>query len=230
MKRIAFVALLLLAAAAFAGVLGPQGASADEPATTVDTVSVSGSGSVSAVPDLASISAGVETRGASARAALDANSAAMRQVIEALRDAGGTDITTQAVSLSPRHNDQGRPDGFVASNIASAETSLDGAGALIDAAVAAGANTVWGPTLSRRDAEKLYRQALERAVADAKAKADVLAGATGRSVGRVVSLTESGASPGPLFDRAAGAAESSVPVVSGQQDTTATVGVTYELR
>ncbi|MDH4176336.1 MAG: SIMPL domain-containing protein [Thermoleophilia bacterium] len=231
MKRIVIAALLLLAAAAFAGVLGPQGASAEEPAVaTTDTVSVSGTGSVSAVPDTAQVSAGVETRAATARAALDANSTAMRKVIDALRAAGGKDVTTQVVSLSPRMDDQGRPDGFVATNVVTAETSLDDVGALIDAAVTAGANTIWGPSLSRSDQEQLYRQALEKAVADAKRKADVLAAATGRSVGRVVSIVEGGATPGPLFDRVAGAAESSVPVVSGPQDTTATVSVTYELR
>ncbi len=230
MKRITFGALLLLTAAALAGVLGPASASADEPAASTDSVSVSGTGSVSAVPDRASISAGVETHGATARAALDANSAAMREVIDALRDAGGKDVTTQTVSLSPKSDDQGRPGGFVASNVVSAETTLDGAGALIDAAVAAGANTVWGPSLSRSDTERLYRRALELAVADAKAKADVLAAATGRAVGRVVSIVEGGATPLPLVDRAAGAAESSVPIVSGPQDTTATVSVTYELR
>jgi len=230
MKRIVIAALLLLAAAAFAGALGPQGAGAEEAAPTTDTVSVAGTGSVAAVPDTAEISAGVETRGATARAALDANSAAMRKVIDALRAAGGKDVSTQTVSLSPRTDEEGRADGFTASNTVSANTSLDNAGALIDAAVTAGANTVWGPSLSRSDVEKLYRQALEKAVTDAKAKADVLAGATGRTVGRVVSIVEGGATPGPLYDKLGAAAESSVPIVSGPQDTTATVSVTYELR
>lgn len=230
MKRIVIAALLLLAAAAFAGVLGPQGAGAEEPAATNDTVTVSGTGAVSAVPDTAEISAGVETRGATARAALDANSAAMRDVIDALRAAGGKDVTTQTVSLSPRTDEQGQADGFVAANSVTAQTSLAKAGTLVDAAVSAGANTVWGPSLSRSDAEKLYRQALEKAVADAKQKAAVLASAAGRTVGEVVAIVEGGAVPGPAFDRVAGAAESSVPIVSGPQDTTATVSVTYELR
>lgn len=230
MKRIAIAALLLLCSAALAGVLRPEGAGAEEPATTTDTVSVSGTGSTSAVPDTAMISAGVETRGPTAQQALDTNSTTMRAVIDALRAAGGRNVTTQVVSLSPRSDEQGRPDGFVASNVVSAETSLGGVGALIDAAVDAGANTVWGPTLSRSDADRLYRDALVKAVADAKTRADTLAAAAGRTVGRVVSIVEGGAAPGPLQDRAVGAVESSVPVVSGPQEITAVVSVTYELR
>ena len=140
----------------------PRGREAVDPPRPRDTVTVSGTGVVTAVPDRAQISAGVESRAPTARAALAANAAAMRKVLDALRARGGKDVTTQTVSLSTAFDEQGEPDGFVASNIASAETSLAGAGALIDAAVAAGANTVYGPSLSRSDAEELYREALEK--------------------------------------------------------------------
>ena len=125
MKRIALAAGLLLVAAALAGVLRPDGAGAADPATTTDTVSVTGTGSVDAVPDRAEVSAGVETRAATAKAALTANGAAMQKVIAALRSNGGKDVTTQTVSLSTAFDQNGQPNGFVASNVASAETSLD---------------------------------------------------------------------------------------------------------
>jgi uncharacterized protein YggE len=231
MKRIALVAGLLLAAAALAGVLQPEGASsAQDPAATPDTVTVTGSGSMSAVPDEAQISAGVESRAPSAKAALSENAAAMRKVIDALRRSGGKDVTTQTVSLSTSFDDNGQPNGFVASNVASAETTLEGAGALIDAAVDAGANAVYGPSLSRSDADELYRDALAKAVADAKERASVLAKAAGREVGRVTSMAESGASELPIYGKEAMAARDSTPVVSGPQETTATVSVTFELR
>ena len=140
MKRIALVAGLLLTAVALAGVLRPEGAAAVEAPDGVDTVTVGGTGVVTAVPDRAQISAGVESRAPTARAALAANATAMRKVLDALRASGGKELTTQTVSLSTAFDQNGKPDGFVASNIASAETSLTGAGALIDAAVAAGAN------------------------------------------------------------------------------------------
>jgi uncharacterized protein YggE len=229
MKRIALVAGLLLAAAALAGVLRPDGAGAADPDPAPDTVTVTGSGSVSAVPDRAKISAGVETRAATAKAALAANGAAMQKVIAALRGNGGKDVTTQTVSLSTAFDQNGQPNGFVASDVASAETTLDGAGPLIDAAVAAGANTIDGPSLSRSDADALYRQALAKAVDDAKERAAVLAKAAGRSLGSVTAIVESGSAPVP-FAAKASAAQDSTPVVSGPQETEASVSVTYELQ
>ncbi|HEY7381096.1 MAG TPA: SIMPL domain-containing protein [Gaiella sp.] len=229
MKRIAIVAGLLLAAAALAGVLRPEGAVAVEPAAQTDTVTVSGVGSVSAVPDEAVVSVGVESTAATAQAALTANARDMREVIEAVRAAGGKDVTTQTVSLSPRTTPEGKADGFVATNVVTATTGLGNAGKLIDAAVAAGANTVFGPTLSSSDAEKLYREALAKAVGDAKERAEVLATAAGRQLGRVTAMSEGGGEAVPLMEKTA-AADAGVPVVSGSQETTATVSVTYELR
>jgi len=229
MKRIALAAGLVLVAAALAGALRPEGAAAVDPVPATDTVTVSGVGSVAAVPDRAQISAGVETRAATARAALQANATAMAKVIDALEARGGKDVTTQTVSLSTAFDQNGQPDGFVATNVATAETTLAGAGALIDAAVAAGANTISGPMLSRSDAEALYRQALEEAVADAKDRAAILAKAAGRALGRVTAMVESGASDGAVFAKAEAARDATTPVVSGEQETTASVSVTYEL-
>jgi uncharacterized protein YggE len=228
MKKIAVVLGLVVAAVATVAVLQPGGAGAVDPPPTTDTVTVSGDGVVLAVPDRAEISAGVETRAPTAKAALQANAAAMADVLDALRAGGGTDVTTQTVSLSTSFDDQGTPNGFVASNIASATVVFSKAGALIDAAVAAGANTVYGPSPSRSDADALYRQALAKAVADAGERAAVLAKAAGRELGRVTAISESGAAPVPVFAKAA--ADASTPVVSGPQETTASVSVTYELR
>jgi len=230
MKRIALVAALLLGVAALAGVLRPEGASADDPAPATDTVSVTGTGSVLAVPDRAQISAGVESRAPTAKAALAANAAAMQKVLDALKARGGKDVTTQTVSLQTAFDEQGQPNGFVATNVASATTSLDAAGALIDAAVDAGANTVYGPSLERSDAEKLYREALTKAVADAKERAAVLAEAAGRELGRVTAMSESGAPELPMMAKDASAVRESTPIVAGAQETSASVSVTYELR
>ena len=229
MKRIALATGLVLVVAALAGVLRPDGAGAADPTTTTDTVSVTGTGSVDAVPDRAEVSAGVETRAATAKAALTANGAAMQNVIVALRANGGKDVTTQTVSLSSAYGDNGQANGFVASNVASAETSLDRAGALIDSAVAAGANTIYGPSLSRSDADALYRQALAKAVDDAKARAEILAKSAGRSLGRVTAIAESGSAAPVPYAAKASAAQDSTPVVSGSEETAASVSVTFEL-
>jgi uncharacterized protein YggE len=153
----------------------------------------------------------------------------MQKVIAALRANGGKDVTTQSVSLSTSFDQNGQPNGFVASNVASAETTLAGAGVLVDAAVAAGANTVYGPSLSASDVDALYRQALGKAVDDAKARAAILAKAAGRSLGEVTAIVEAGSSPMPVYAKAS-AAQDSTPVVSGPQETSAQVSVTYELQ
>ena len=229
MKRIAVVLGLVAVAAALVAVAWPRGAQAVDPVVSTDSLTVGGEGVVLAVPDRGEISAGGETRAQTARAALRANAAAMEDVLQALRAGGGTDVTTQTVSLSTSFDDQGTPNGFVASNIASATIAFDRAGALIDAAVAAGANTIYGPSPSRSDADALYREALAKAVADAEERAKVLARAAGRELGRVTALAESGAAPIPFAAKEA-ARDASTPIESGPQETTASVTVTYELR
>ena len=103
MKRIAIAASLLLAAAAIAGVARPEGAHAVDgtAATSPDSITVAGNGSVNGVPTSASFSFGVDVRAASAKAAIAANSREMRQVIAAVKSAGGRNVGTQSVS-SPR--------------------------------------------------------------------------------------------------------------------------------
>ncbi len=230
MKRIATLVSLVLGAAGLAAVLVPGPVSARPVAASSDTVSVTGNGSASTTPDTAQIQAGVQSEAVTAKAALAANAAEMNKVIAALRAAGAKNITTQYVNLSPRTDQQGKPNGFTASNVVSASTTLDRAGALIDAVVDAGANTVYGPTLTTSGAKALYKQALKAAVADARERAEILAAAAGRRVGRVMTMSESGASvPSPIaYAKAAGA--DSTPVVSGEQEVTASVSITFELR
>jgi uncharacterized protein YggE len=230
-KRIVLLASLVIGAAALAGVLRPGGAEARPAATpSPDTVSVTGTGSASATPDTAQIQAGVQSEAETARGALATNASEMNKVIAALRAAGAKNITTQYVNLSPRTDPQGKPNGFTASNVVSATTTLEKAGGLIDAVVGAGANTVYGPTLTTSGARALYKQALKSAVADARDRAEILAAAAGRTVGRVVTMSESGGSvPSPVaYAKAAGA--DSTPVVSGDQEVTAFVSITFELK
>ena len=230
MKRIIFAACVLLAVAAVAGVARPEGASAvDAPASPGDSITVSGTGSASGVPTTASISLGVDARAATAKVALAANAKEMRQVIDAVKAAGGRQVGTQSVSLSQVFGQNNDPTGFAASNIVTATIDVDRAGAVIDAAVTAGANQVNGPTLSVADVGKLYRQALKAAVADARSSAETLAAAAGRTLGKVTSVVEGGGtSPEPMFQKSV-ASDSGTPIEAGTQETTASVTVTFAL-
>ena len=193
-------------------------------------ITVQGTASVKVVPDRAELTFGVESQADSARAALAANAAAMRKVIAALKAAGATDLKTQYVSLSPRYNERSEAQGFSASNSVSATVKeIARAGPVIDAAVAAGANQVYGPNLTRGDQDELYRDALEAAVANARASAQALASASGLALGRVTAIVEGGGGPQPLpFAAADKAAEAgSPPIEPGTQQVTAVVSVTF---
>jgi uncharacterized protein YggE len=230
---------LVLAAAAGLGVLALAGAvglpdlagAQDAPAAEPDTLTVSGIGRVSAVPDEAQLSFGVETRGATAREAVRANADAARKIVNALRRAGARELQTQQVSVYPIAGERGTIEAYAASSSVSAVSDVEDAPALIDAAVAAGANQVSGPLMSSKNAEELYRQALAKAVDEARARAEVLARAAGRSLGSIRAIVESGGSlPIPLASDRAAATEAAIPIVPGTQETTATVTVTFLLR
>ena len=222
-----FAAAVLVAAAAFAGVGRPEAARGD--VAPPDTVTTLGHGVVTVVPDEASISAGVHTQAASASDALAQNAKLMNSVIAALKAAGGTDLQTQQVSLNPQTNDQNQVTGYAADDSVAAKAKIADVGALIDAAVAAGANNVDGPNLDVSDRVALYRDALGKAVEDARAKAEALAQAGGFGVGPVSSVTEQSAgAPVPVF-QAAVAKSDGTPVEAGTQDVTADVTVTFRI-
>lgn len=231
MRRLLFLIAAGLTVVALAGAVGlPDLAGAQDAGDDADTLTVSGVGTVTAVPNEAQISFGVETRGETARAAVAANADAARRVLNALRQAGARELQTQYVSVYPVLVEDGRIAGYSATNSVSAVSDVGDAPALIDAAVEAGANQVSGPSMSSSNAEELYRQALAEAVDEARARAQVLARAAGRSVGGIVSISEAGASepPTPYAERAA--LDAATPIVPGHHDTTATISVTFALR
>jgi uncharacterized protein YggE len=220
--------LLLLAAVATAVALPGAATSA---AAEEGGITVQGTASVTSVPDRAELSFGVESQGETARAALAANAAEMRRVLAALRSAGATNVKTQYVSLSPRYDERSQAQGFTATNSVSATVKdLARAGAVIDAAVAAGANQVHGPSLAAGDPTALYRQALKAALDEARTKAQTLAAASGLSLGRVTAIVEGGGGPQPLpFAVADKAAAESTPIEPGTQQVSATVSVTFSI-
>ena len=231
MKRVLLAVAAGLTVVALAGAVGlPDLAGAQDAAAADDTVTVNGVGTVKAVPNEAQMSFGVETRRPTAQAAVAANADAMRKVINALRQAGAREIATQWVSVYPFTNESGVVDGYAASNSVSAVSDVDDAASLIDAAAEAGANQISGPGLSSSNAEALYREALAKAVGDALLRAEVLAKAAGRSLGAITTIVEGGAQPVPLYREAALDAAASTPIVPGQQETSASISVTFSLR
>jgi uncharacterized protein YggE len=232
MKRFRWIlplALLLLAASAIAGVAQPHFGHSATSVPATKTITVTGNGTVTSVPDRAEVGFSIETRAKTAAGALAQNADEASKVIAALKAAGvaAADIQTSQVSLSPQTTPDGLTIvGYSASNSISVRSAIGAAGKLIDTAVAAGATSVSGPSLSLSDLSGLYRDALKKAVADAKLKAQALADSAGLSLGGVQTIVEgAGATPLPMAGKLD--AGSSTPIEPGTQDVQATVTVTF---
>jgi uncharacterized protein len=228
--RILIAAAFVLAVAALVGVAQPQQARGQEADGPDRSITASGLGSVTTVPDRAHFSFGVQAQSRTASQALEAADAQLTRVVAALRSAGiaQADIQTEQISLSPRTSEDGvQIVGYMAvSSVSVRVRNLDRAGTVVDAAVGAGANQVYGPSLTRSDQEAVYRGALKAAYADARAKAQALADAAGVTLGAMTSTVEGGASaPMPL---AAGRAEDAKATIEpGTQEIQASVSVTF---
>jgi uncharacterized protein YggE len=228
MKPIRITAFVVVGAAvvALAGVGRPDLAGgASEPS---GGITVTGTGTVQSVPDQAQFSLGVQTNGPTAREALAANSERMRRVLAALFAAGVAkgDVQTQDVSVSKSYPD----DGYSADNSVSVTIrELTKAGSILDAASSAGANDVYGPTLSRSDEAGQQAKALRAAVDDARAKARVLAEAAGVRLGRATAINENGNEAEAYYRVALAKSSADAPIEPGRQRVQATVRLTFAI-
>jgi uncharacterized protein len=229
LRTILLLASVLLVAAAIAGVAQPRlGRSATPSPGTV--IIVTGDGTVDATPDEASFNFGVTTQGTTAAEALSRNNSEAAHIIDALKKAGidSSKIQTTQVSLWPQTSSNGNTIvGYQASNSVQVTAALGKSGALVDAAVGAGANNVDGPNLDTADKSSLYGEALKKAIADAKVKAQAIADGAGLTLGTLVKVEEGGdtAPSMPMF--AAEKAAAGVPIEAGTQQIQASVTVTY---
>ena len=230
LRYVLLIAAVLLAAAAIAGVAQPQlGRSAGTPGTSARTITVSGSGTVTTVPDRASFYFTVDTRAQTATGALTRNADAAAAVVAAVKNAGvqAADIQTSQVSLSPQTSENGISIiGYAAYTSIVVKTTVAKAGPLVDAAVGAGADGVSGPSLSGSDQDALYQDALKKAVANAGDKAKAIAAAAGVTLGSVQTVVEGGGAV-PLPFAAGAKADSGVSIEPGTQTIDASVTVTY---
>jgi hypothetical protein len=198
-------------------------------------ITVIGSGTARTVPDVADWSFGVQSEAETASAALNAAGEATRRIVAALRDAGiaKEDLRTEQVSLYPRTTDDGRAViGYTAASTVHATVrDLGKAGSVVDAAVEAGANQIYGPTLRVSDSRAQYRAAVDAAFDDARAHAEALAAKAGVTLGGPIAIVESGGSP-PVFaegERLAADAAQGVPIEPGTQEIGATLTVTFAI-
>jgi uncharacterized protein len=206
-------------------------------------VSMTGHGEVRAVPDTAQVSVGVTSFGNTAREALTANTTAMTNLMAVLLKTGieKRDITTSNFNVGPRYvntsNDGSTPakiSGYDVTNTVTINVrKIESLGDVLDQAVSAGSNQVYGISFSVTDADKKLDEARKDAIADAKRKAELYAGASGFSIGEVVSVIEGGGgAPMPVVYARAKSAEMSadVPMSQGEQVLGVDVSVVWEIK
>jgi uncharacterized protein YggE len=198
------------------------------------TVSVTGEGSVAVTPDLAEVRAGVVSQGKTAKEASEANSRAMGTVLLTLKAGGIADIDIQTArfSIQPLYEANRSPSqriiGFQASNqIAIRIRDTTTIGDVIDRLVGAGANEFSGVSFQVSAPSKLLDAARADAMADARRKAEIYAGAAGLALGRATAIVEEGAAPPAAFRTVA--ASAATPIVTGQETLRVSVSVTFEL-
>ncbi len=205
----------------------------------VSMITVTGEGIVQARPDMATISLGVTTTAETATEAMATNSAAMAAVMERLRAAGveERDLQTSNLSLNPNWGSSisskggSEIDGYVATNMLSVRVRvLDNLGAVLDAVITDGANTLNGITFGLMEPRPAVDAARKQAVADARARAELLVTAAGATLGKVVSISEAGGyvSPEPMFQQESKAA-GDVPFAGGEIGMSASVTIVYEI-
>ena len=205
------------------------------------TVSVTASAHISAAPDLAAISTGVQTEAATARDAMTLNSTAMAKLVDGLKAAGiaSKDIQTTSVSVSPRYTnarDGKSPviNGYSATNqVRIVVRDLKRVGEILDAALTLGATQMGGISFDVTNAETLKDEARKDAMLNARRRAELFATAAGATVGQVLSIAEDVQTQGHTVgfrERAMKSASAPVPVEAGALQLEATVNVTWSLK
>lgn len=236
---LALTALIAVLALAAVSLFRPaQTATAQTGVANMPQIVVIGTGEVKVEPDIASIMIGVETSAPTTQEALAQNSAQAQAIIDQIRQLGieERDIQTTGINIYPVYDNEGRNiTGYTVNNTVNVTVrNIGQAGNLIDRVVQVGANRVYGISFGVSDPERVLAQAREAAVANARARAEQMARASGTSLGRVLFITENmGASPLPIPVMTQARAEMNSmapPVQPGQQTYSASVQVTFELR
>lgn len=195
------------------------------------------------VPDIAIVSAGVVTQSPDAATAMRDNAARMSRVMVALKKAGlaDKDIQTQSVSLSPQYryanNEVPVITGYQASNTLTVRfRDIGKSGAILDILVKEGSNQINGPTLTVENPDAAQDAARMSAIKTLQSRAALYAKATGMTVKRIVSLSESieySGGPVPMMMARSAMADGAAPkteIAAGEQSVGVNVSAVFELQ
>lgn len=207
--------------------------------TNAGTITVVGDGVVQVQPDVARVSIGVEVSDSQLANASAENKQLIQSVLAALKEQGVAEEDMQTTGFSV-YADRYGFEGMVADNEVQYRVNntvlvtirdLDAVAAVIDAAVDAGANSIHGVSFQLEDTDGMEREARQKAIVDARDKAEALASLNGLRVGRIVSISEVIGGDGGFFDgRFVEAAEAlGTAILPGELSRRVSIQVTYAI-
>ncbi len=239
-KKTIFIIGTLLIGAVLLSACGQIEAQGVSP-TSERYIRVSGSGEVAVVPDIAYINIGVHSEAEDVTSALEANNTQAAELTEALKAEGieEKDIQTANFNVYPqtRYDNMGQPVGtsYVVDNTVYVTVrDLANLGKMLDTAISAGANNIYGISFDIADKETVLAQARELAIKDAEAKAQSVAEVAGVTLGQILSIDVSTPTYNqPYFGYGMGGGTSrvdtSVPVSAGQIVVSYTATLNYAI-
>lgn len=213
-------------------------------ATTTNTVSFSGEGKVVAKPDMAKVQLSIVTDAPTSKAAQDENSKKSKAVTDYLKkqDIDDKDIKTTGYNIYPQYKYPqygGQPTitGYqVNQSVEVKIRDLDKVSNILDGIVAAGTNQVNNLSFEIDEPEKLKAEAREKAIEDAKKKANELEGQLGINLGKIVNFSENtGGYPIPIYmtaevDGRGGVGGGGPTVPTGENEIVVNVTITYQIK
>ena len=231
---------LIVAVAALSVRTGPvAGAPATETSPPEHSITVSASGRITVVPDVARVNLGVTITKPTVKAVREAGAKAMTDIIDAIKGLGiaEADIQTTNLSLNPQYGNGTTPKivGYqISEQVQVTVRDLDKAGDVVDAAAAKGATDVNGISFEFADPVKAQNDARGAAVTAARVSAQAMAAAGNVSLGDVISITDATpVSPFPYYTlggiKGGAIADVATPVQPGTQDLSATVTVIFAI-
>ena len=217
-----------------------NGSSAQESNQERQTINVNGNGEVFITPDVANISFSVETTAKTASDAVKQNAESTNKVISALKSEIGENdkLSTSNYNLSPvyEYNNQTKKSefkGYKVTNTVTVKTyNLDNLGTLIDSAAQAGSNNIQGLSFDTTKRNDYRREAMVKAVEDAKATADTVANAAGVKITNIYQISPSYSYPVPVYrdfarGKASFAEAAATPIEAGEISVKATVNMVF---
>jgi uncharacterized protein len=246
------VAVLIVTGCAPRALAAP--APAAEDTTPLRTITVVGHGEVKAKPDIATLNLGVEVTAPTVSEAMAEANARMKTILAAMKALGIADKDVQTSNFSinferreptapaPSEATPAKPGSpqapagvYRVNNMVQVTVrDLNKVGDVLDSAVEAGANNVWGISFGLDNTDALEAQAREKAVADARARAESLAKLNNVAVGDVIAISELiGGGPSPIYADAAsfkGMGGGGTPVESGELTFSTQIQTVYGIR